>query len=248
MKDYDSANKYIKEYCKEYPYVKESVNIILNTLLIESKRTTSSLVEENSLIKLVCCEALSDITNNSLDKLDYLDTKNFNNYSGIYLYNRILDGIYLHNVNLSYAYLRHTSFKDATITKSNLDNSNLHHANFTGANLNNTRLVQCNLKKANFTGANLIWAELEYSNLVEANFSNVVADNCNFQCCLIDERTYNNYIASISTDFEIINPKDYLLIDDLYKQYAEFNLHRRNDVKLMHYKDKKKYIRKYIDF
>ncbi len=94
------------------------------------------------------------------------------NFSGANMSHADLADAILTDANLSHATLVKTSFTNADLNRTIIDNANLTGVSFASARLNRTNLSYANLTDANFIGAKLDGVNLLSANLTGADFTN----------------------------------------------------------------------------
>ncbi|MGF1568077.1 MAG: pentapeptide repeat-containing protein [Nodosilinea sp.] len=76
----------------------------------------------------------------------------------------------LTEASLVAAQLRHTSFRHASLLRTNLSNAQAPYADFSGANASSAWLIEADVSHGNFNGTSLVGADLTNAQLIQASF------------------------------------------------------------------------------
>gem|GEM_PF-6488640 len=201
---YKSLNEYLNCYYKKNPYTRESVSIIFNTLIHNSKTTSQEKHAEYSVIRIACSEAFSEITQKTLNKNIKIRTSSGlprTVVSAVCLDDKKIFKMKFHKVDLTgaslncaeilqsdlttsrldYADLTNSSFIGSCLCRSTLENAILQNANFNSTDLSYCNLMDANLEFCDFTSANLYQTEfINCKNIAKADFTDCVISKESF--------------------------------------------------------------------
>ena len=191
-KSYNNLSEYLNQYYEKNPYAKESVSIIFNTLIHNSKTTSQEKHSEYSVIRIACSEALSEITQKSLnEKIIIEDEHPRCVISAICLDNKKIFKTKFHKIDLTGASLNGTEILQSDLTNSTFDYADLSNASFIGSNF-----CRSSFKNAKLKSANLNSTDLSYSDLSDVNL-----ELCDFTSSNLYQAKFDNCKNTIKADF-----------------------------------------------
>lgn len=186
---------FLDEYYSKNPFVKETINIIMYTLISESQKHKDTETRTTTIIEKACRDAISDINRITI----YESQKHGLLRSILSLKNIDLSGVYLERADLSYAtltsstlefanlkaaklyraYFENADLSNTILAKANLNESTLKNAQISFSDLHEATLINADLTKANLASAKLVKADLNTAKLVEADFTNADLSRAN---------------------------------------------------------------------